>query len=114
MKGCHKMNGLNIETLRKICNNGGIIWTTHVLKRLQERGILRKDVVNAISTGEIIEQYPDSFPHPSCLILGLAVNQQYIHVVCAYNGENIRAVTAYYPTPDKFESDLKTRKERNQ
>lgn len=105
------MNELSIKLLRTICNNRGIIWTTHVLKRLQERNILRKDVVNAINTGEIIEQYPDSFPYPACLILGLSVQTEYIHVVCAYNGENIKIITAYYPTLDKFESDLKTRKE---
>jgi hypothetical protein len=34
------------------------------------------------------------------------------HVLCAADvpGENIRIVTAYYPNPDEWETDLKTRR----
>ena len=35
---------------------------------MQERDISRADVKNGIATGEIIEDYPDDFPNPSCLI----------------------------------------------
>jgi hypothetical protein len=38
--------------------------------RLRERGIKRADVINCIQSGEIIEQYLDDMPFPSCLILG--------------------------------------------
>ena len=33
-------------------------------------------------------------------------------VVLGYDGENVYIVTAYYPNTDKFEADLKTRKEQ--
>ena len=35
-----------------------------------------------------------------------------VHVVLGYDGENVYIVTAYYPNTDKFEADLKTRKEQ--
>lgn len=35
-----------------------------------------------------------------------------IHVVLGYDGESVYIVTAYYPNTDKFEADLKTRKEQ--
>ncbi|WP_205764240.1 DUF4258 domain-containing protein [Anaerovibrio slackiae] len=38
--------------------------------RIQQLGILRIDVINCIMNGEIIEDYPTDYPHPSCLIFG--------------------------------------------
>lgn len=104
------MSGITIALLQQSCNNGNILWSTHALSRLQERGIFRKDIRYAILNGEIIEQYPKDFPHPSCLVLGTTLENQPLHVVCSCDGEYITIITAYYPTSDKFESDNKTRK----
>lgn len=104
-------DGILIEELRTLCNQRKFKWTAHVLSRLQERGIFRTDVRNAILRGEIIEQYPTDYPHPSCLLLGPAVNGTALHVVCGVSIESVFIVTAYIPTTDKFEPDLKTRKE---
>lgn len=61
--------------------------------------------------GEIIENYPDDFPHPSCLIYGYTINDRsVIHVVVSCNRENVGIITAYFPDSDEFENDLKTRK----
>lgn len=102
---------LTIDLLQRLCKNRDILFSVHSLERLQERGIYRKDIVNAIMNGEIIEQYPDDYPYPSCLILGISTSNNYLHVVCGCNNEIIKIITAYYPTSDKFESDFKTRKE---
>ena len=47
----------------------------------RQRGIKIKDIRHAIMTGEIIEQYPDDYPFPSCLIFGYSVDNRIIHVV---------------------------------
>lgn len=83
----------------------------HGAKRLRERHISINDVFSAISNGEIIEQYPNDEPFPGCLILGQAVNEVYIHVVISICDDTINLVTAYYPTLDKWEDDLMTRRE---
>ena len=75
---------------------------------MQERDISRIDVKNCIMCGEIIEEYPDDFPHPSCLIFGYTVNNKVIHVVVIIDKENIGIITVYYPNTDKFKDDLKT------
>lgn len=62
--------------------------------------------------GEIIEDYPNDYPNPSCLIFGYTLNNRVIHVVIGYDVENIYIITAYYPNTDKFELDMKTRRER--
>ena len=106
------MNKLNIEMLQELCSNKSVIWSAHALKRLQERGIYRDDVFNAINTGKIIEQYPDSYPYPACLVLGVSTNNEYLHIVAGCNGNVVCIVTAYFPDSDKFESDSQTRKEK--
>ena len=105
------MNELTIELLQELCRNKSVLWTTHVLKRLQERGIYREDVFNAISTGKIIEQYKDSYPYPSCLVFGISLKNVPLHIVVGYDGNNLYIITAYFPNTDKFEDDLQTRKE---
>ena len=105
---------MTIEFIHEACNNRNVLWSVHVLARLQERGIFRYDVIHALQTGEIIEHYPDDFPNPSCLILGTTSKSKPLHVVCASNDEGIKIITAYYPTPDKFCDDNRTRRSDNQ
>ena len=50
-------------------------------ERMQERDISRADVKKCVLEGEIIEDYPDDFPHPSCLIFGYTINDKIIHVI---------------------------------
>jgi len=57
---------IDIEDLRKMCARGAIRWTEHMAKRMLGRGISRNQVENAIQFGEIIEQYPNDYPYPSC------------------------------------------------
>ncbi len=100
-----------ISDFRKINKSENIIISLHGQLRLNERNISVYDVINAIDNGEIIEQYPKDFPFPSCLILGISINNTYIHVVVSMNDDKIYLITAYVPSLDIWEKDLKTRKE---
>lgn len=102
---------LNLENIKRICNPENIEITLHAAKRLEQRGISIKDVISCILSGEIIEQYPDDYPFPSCLVLGYSIKNQHLHVVIGSNMETIWVITAYYPDPHKWEEDYKTRKE---
>lgn len=104
------MSGITIDTLRNLCKDETILMTQHVYSRCRERGIHYTDIKNAIIHGEIIEQYPDDYPYPSCLTLGACVNGRYIHVVCGVGEGKLWIITSYYPDPEKWESDLKTRR----
>ena len=61
-------------------------------------------------SGEIIEQYPDFWLNPACLVFGYMVDNQILHVVVGID-DYVHIVTAYYPSKEKFESDMKTRRE---
>lgn len=102
---------LNIEKLRNICSLKNIEITLHAAKRLEQRGVFIKDVIACIQNGEIIEQYPDDYPFPSCLILGLSTGNLYLHVVIGSNLETIWIITAYFPDPQKWTADFRNRKE---
>lgn len=103
---------IDIESLRQHFVDDTIVISEHAKNRCRERGIKQKDIRNCIMTGEIIEQYPGDFPFPSCLVFGYSVENKIIHVVISEEGESGRIITAYFPSREKFESDLKTRKER--
>lgn len=85
--------------------------TEHARRRLAERGITISDVMCCIASGEIIKQYEDDRPLPSCLLLGPAADREDIHVVVSHDREFIYLITAYYPDRTRWEADLKTRRE---
>ena len=79
---------------------------------MQERDISRADVKKGIETGEIIEEYPEDYPNPSCLIFGYTVDGRILHIAAGCDNINVYIITVYFPSRDKFEKDLKTRKKR--
>lgn len=101
---------MDIFVLRAQLRSASIKWSTHCLERMQERDISREDILACISRGEIIEDYPDDYPFPSCLIFGHTAAGKVIHVVVGTDGSSAYVITAYYPNTDKFEADLMTRK----
>ena len=100
-----------IANLRRYCENDNVFITNHAMERFRQRGIVTDDIVNAVMTGEIIEDYPDDYPFPSCLVCGKSAEGRIIHVCMSDNGESSKVITAYYPDPEKWEEDFKTRKE---
>ena len=106
---------IDINELRRVAeNDDNVFITQHMLSRQGLRKIQYDDIISAIRSGEIIEQYPSDYPHPSCLVLGIDTDNEYLHVVCGLSGEYLWIITAYYPDEDKWNSDFKTRKEYNE
>lgn len=101
---------ITIEQLQSYCSEDMIFMSEHASQRCIQRRITQQDIRNCIMTGEIIEQYPDDFPFPSCLIYGHTADEKILHVVASDNGEASKIITAYYPNTIKFETDLKTRR----
>ena len=90
-----------------------ILWTYHVNMRLQGRHIPRQVIFEAVDTYEIIEAYPQDKYLPSYLILAQHGNGAF-HALFATDveGDHVRVVTAYRPSPDEWEADGKTRRTR--
>ena len=102
---------MNIDKIIKFLNEGKIKWSTHGLARIQERDLTIDDIKSAIISVEIIEIYVDEKPaKSSVLVFGKSKTGKVIHIVIGYDEEQLYFVTAYFPSTDKFESDLKTRR----
>ena len=96
-----------VEEIKRLCGEGAVIWTNHAAERMTERDISKEEVLNAISSGESIENYPNDYPFPSVLL-----HWKDIHVVCGLGRGVIAVVTAYRPSLDKWEPDMRTRRRR--
>jgi hypothetical protein len=79
--------------------------------RLKGRFIPREAILSSVDTYEIIEEYPKDKYLPSYLIYA-EYKTQVIHIQIAIDmkNDNIRVVTTYKPTLDKWEKDFKTRR----
>lgn len=88
-----------------------VLWTYHVNMRLKGRFIPREVILDAFESYEMVETYPGDKYLPSYLILGRSAGEAF-HVLFAVDveGDNIRVVTAYRPSADEWEDDLKTRR----
>jgi hypothetical protein len=75
------------------------------------RNITTFEVKQVIENGQIIKEYPEDKPYPSCLILG-KLNGKIIHVVLAINLtiHEFVIITAYIPDPEVWKNDFKTKK----
>jgi len=103
---------IDIDNLRQHNKPEQIAITEHARQRMVERGIHLSNVIECIKSGEIIKQYENDKPFPSCLILGMPVDNKYLHVVVSQDDDFIYLITAYYPSPEQWEADFKTRKEQ--
>ena len=101
---------IEIETLRKYSAEDRIFATNHAAERFHQRGLDIDDIHSAIACGEIIEQYPNDYPHPNCLLLGENTHGDKIHAVLSDEGTASRIITAYFPDADKWDADFKVRR----
>ena len=101
----------NLKLAKNLCRQNKLRWTSHIMMRILQRGISIDDVKKAICNGEIIEEYPNDYPYPSCLLLGDNSNGKFLHVVIGFGEDELWLITAYKPSAEKWEMDLKTRKD---
>jgi hypothetical protein len=102
---------MDIKELQQAIRRNNFEWRKHTLVRLAERQISQDTILEVVLKGEIIEEYPEDKPFPSCLMFKMIEGEPY-HVVVSFDPEFKKAyvITAYRPTLDKFEPDFKTRR----
>lgn len=87
-----------------------LVFRVHALQRMVQRHISKAIIRHVLSTGEIIEDYPNDTPYPSRLILGWHDGHP-IHVVAAENGADQETIiiTVYEPDPRRWSADFRRR-----
>ncbi len=87
------------------------IRTYHVNMRMKGRSISRLIILNSFENFEIIEEYPKDKYLPSYLIYS-HYQDEIFHVLFAVDieGDNIRVITSYFPDPEEWKEEFKTRR----
>ena len=83
----------------------------HAVQRMFEKRISKSDVLEVVTGGTIINEYPDDQPFPSMLVLGF-VKEQPVHVVLAIDqdSQTCHIITAYRPDRSLWTDDFKLRR----
>jgi hypothetical protein len=89
-----------------------IIYLPHAVRQMSrpDRMISAPDVRKVVEQGELVEDYPEDARGHSCLFLGRGVDGTPIHVVCSPKTDYLAIITAYIPSSQEWEQDLKERK----
>ena len=105
------IRNMDIAFIKKCIIERKVRWTYHINMRLEERFIDRENILNSIDNFEIIEDYPEDKYLPSCLVYSESKGKKF-HMVIAldYDDGSIVTVTAYRPSEEKWNNDLKTRR----
>ena len=95
---------MTLEDLVDAIRHDRIRITDHADEEAQADHLSFDEVFISVYQGEIIEDYPDDKPYPSCLVYGETFKREPVHSVWAYNQANRWAVliTVYRPDPGRW------------
>ncbi len=102
---------MRIEEIINAIRQNRIRISDHADEEAQVDHISFDEIFLSVLQGEIIEDYPEDAPYPSCLIYGNTFSGEPVHSVWAYNQKNRWTVliTVYRPDPKRW-IDWRTRR----
>lgn len=95
---------MEIERIVEAIRGGRVRITDHADEEADDESLAFEEIYFSVLHGEVIEDYPNDRPYPSCLVFGRSFGGDPIHGVWAYNEENGWAVliTVYRPDPNRW------------
>ena len=95
---------MDIEKIIDAIRSSRVRITDHAVEEAEDDGLVFDEVYFSVMHGEVIEDYPNDMPYPSCLVFGKSFGGDPIHTVWAYNERNKWAVliTVYRPDPRRW------------
>jgi hypothetical protein len=105
------MDGSILDQIRAAATKR-ILFLPHAVRQMSRpsRMISHSEVEVVLTTGEIIEDYPEDPRGHSGLLLGFGDGSRPIHVVCSPKTDYIAVITAYLPHADLWTADFRRRK----
>ena len=91
-----------LDRIRPQAAEGQLRLTQHAQKEMAEEGISLDDALEAIASGEVVEDYPEHRRGACCLLCGRTRTGRFIHLVCTTARPCLIIVTAYEPKPPKW------------
>lgn len=95
---------MDIEKIKYAIRTSKVNISDHADEELENDAIEDDELYYSTLNGEVIEDYADDKPFPSCLIYGKDKKNIPIHSVWAYSDKHEIAIliTAYIPDPEKW------------
>jgi len=89
-----------VNDVRAKIVSGQYEFSRHAVDQTILRRITLAEVREAVSSAELLEDYPDDKYGPSCLLLGFTDFQRPLHIQCSYPSRTlIKIITLYEPDP---------------
>ena len=92
-----------IEQIRRKIQDGSFEYSLHAAEQSILRRISRKEVEEAMESGEIIKHHPSDKYGPSCLVFGMTGSGRPLHVQCTHpDRERVKIITPYEPSAEEW------------
>ena len=102
-----------LDLIRSLVAHGEYLVSSQGYEQIDEDGMVADDLIDSVSTAEVIEDYPDAVRGPSVLLLHVLPDGEIIHAVWGIpRGQRTPAVliTTYRPDPTRWSADFRTRR----
>jgi hypothetical protein len=95
---------MKVEDIIDAIRNKRVRISDHADEEARADKLSFSEIYSSVLQGEIIEDYPDDKPYPSCLIYGDTFDGDPVHDVWAYNRDNkwVVLITVYRPDPTRW------------
>jgi len=102
----------HVEKIRELPALSQMAFKKHTVLRMYQRQISENDTKEALEKWKTIEEYPDDYPLPSCLVLGYTKMRRPVHAVVAIDEEEpmLRVITVYEPDLSEWEEGFERRR----
>jgi len=84
--------------------------TQHAQQEMVEENITLDEVLQAIATAQILENYPEHKRGPCCLLNGVTDNGRPVHIVCTTAQPVLIIITVYEPKLPKWVTPTQRRR----
>lgn len=74
----------------------------HAAEEALAEHITRPEIEAAMLNAQVLEDYPEWWLGPSCLVYGRSKAGRDLHIVASYSGLPVTIVTVYEPRPPKW------------
>jgi hypothetical protein len=98
-----------IARIRAQANAENIRITQHAQQEMVEENVTLNDVLETITAGQILENYPEHRRGTCCLINGFTKNGRPLHVVCTTIQPVLIIITVYEPKPPHWITPIQRR-----
>lgn len=93
-----------LEEIKKLAGLGLVRITQHAHQEMVAEDIIWQDVLEAILSANLIDDYPEHRRGACCLLGGVTGNRRAVHIVCTTDQPMLVIITVYEPKAPKWKS----------